>query len=127
MSGIYDSVPATPEEVAAFAGQLTEAYLHCRVWGHDPTPNNIVVAKDVEGQPRAHWDAKLICTHGCGVRWKVLASSDGEVLSRRLDYTDAPGYISEYGRIDAEGRKVLRKTFFTNATKGGKKSRKGKR
>lgn len=123
---VYGSIPASPEEAEAFAGQLTEAYLHCRVWGHDPFPQNIRVARDVEGVPNAHWDADMGCTHGCGVRWKMLVSIDGELLRRRLDYSEAPGYISEYGRIDANGKKVLRKTFFAQSV-SAKKARKGKR
>ena len=117
MSGMYESIPASPDDVETFGKTLTQAYLHCRVWGHDPAPHNVVVAKNIEGVLGAHWDAALICTHGCGVKWRVLASSDGEVLRRRLDYSGAPGYISEVGRIDAEGKKVLRKQFFTGATK----------
>lgn len=114
MSGLYERIVATPEEVEAFGRSLTPAHLHCRTWGHDPMPQNIVIAKDVEGVPGAHWDATLICSHGCGVRWTVLASRDGEVLRRRIDYAHAEGYLSESGRIDAEGRKVLRKQFFSS-------------
>ena len=124
MSGPFGSVPASPEEVEAFATTLTDSYLHCRVWGHDPMPHNVVVAKDVEGVPRAHWDATLICSHGCGVRWTALVSVDGEMLRRRLDYSGAPGYISETGRIDAEGKKILRRTYFVGATKVSRKRRK---
>lgn len=114
---IYERIPASPEEVEAFGKGLTEAYLHCRVWGHDPQPHNIVVAKDVEGVPNAYWDADLICSHGCGVRWRVLVGRDGELLRRRLDYKGAPGYLSDTGWIDREGKKVLRSQFFTGRTK----------
>lgn len=117
MSGIYQSVPASIEEVKAFASKLTEAYLHCRVWGHDPEPVNITIAKHIEGAPRAHWDATLLCGHGCGVRWRALVSQDGEVLKRSLDYSEAPGYLCESGRINKEGKMVLRKKFFVGATK----------
>lgn len=127
MAGIYGtSVPASVEEVEQFGKGLTSAHLHCRVWGHDPVPHNVVVAKDIEGVPRAHWDATLICSHGCGVRWTALVSVDGEMLRRRLDYSGAPGYISETGRIDAEGKKVLRKQFFVGATKGTKTRKKSR-
>lgn len=116
MTGMYDSIPATPDEVRVFAQDISDAYLHCRVWGHDPTPHNINVAKDIEGVKGAHWDATLRCSHDCGVRWRVLASNDGTVLRRRLDYSAAPDYISPTGRIDAEGRKVLRQQFFVRRT-----------
>lgn len=122
MATMYESIPATPEEVEAFAKTLTEAHLHCRVWGHDPMPHNIVLARNVEGVPRgSHWDAQMICSHGCGVRWRVLASRDGEVLRRHLDYSDAEGYLSSNGRIDKKGRQILRRTYFVGATKKGKK------
>jgi hypothetical protein len=123
MSGIYEAVPASPEEVKAFAESLTSAYLHCRVWGHDPEPHNVVLVRDIEGHPTAAYDASLLCGHGCGVRWRVLVASDGEVLKRSLDYTDAPGYLCEVGRIDKDGRKVLRKKFFVGATKGQRRPR----
>lgn len=121
MSGIYEKIPATQDEVKAFASTLTPQYLHCRVWGHDPEPQNIVLTKNIEGHPTAHWDTTLICAHDCGVRWRVLVSGEGEVLKRALDYTEAPGYLCESGRINREGKMVLRKTFFVGATKRKRK------
>lgn len=118
-SGIHESIPATPEEVEVFADTLTEAYLHCRVWGHDPDPGTFSLAKDVVGKPDAFWDIPLLCTHGCGVRWRVLATFDGEVLRRSLDYSGAPGYICESGRIDKTGKMVLRKTYFISKAPRG--------
>lgn len=125
MSGIYERIPAAPEEVEAFASSLSEAYLHCRVWGHDPEPHTVVLAKGVEGFPHAYWEALLRCSHGCGVLWQVLVGRDGEVLRRKLDYSGAPGYLSPHGWINSKGRAVIRTRYFVGAT-GGKKPRKRK-
>lgn len=121
---IAQHIPASPDEVEGFANTLTPAYLHCRVWGHDATPRNIVVAKHTEGVPNAQWDASLVCSHGCGVRWRVLASLNGEVLRRRPDYSEAPEYLSKVGRINREGRQILTRRYFEgNGPKRGRKRR----
>src|SRR4051812_2559655 len=106
--GIYESVPASPQEVEAFGASLTREYLHCRVWGHDPEPHNTVLVTDDEVQG-AFWHAQARCSHGCGVKWNIWATAEGDVVRRSLDYEDAEGYLSPDGRIDATGRSVLRK------------------
>lgn len=123
MSTIYERIPASPEEVEIYAGEIPAAYLYCRVWHHDPEPHNMVLAKGVKKHPTAVWDAQLRCSHGCGVRWVVLVDGDGEVLMRRLDYSGAPDYVLKgKGRIDKNGNQILRKTFFVqNAPKPRKK------
>lgn len=123
----HGGLPALPEEVEAFAATLTDQHLYCRVWGHDPEPHNIVVAKDTEGVPGAFWDAFMRCSHGCGVRWRMLASQDGEVLRRRLDYSEAKDYLSTVGRIDAGGRQILRRRYLVGATNQTAKSSKRRR
>lgn len=113
MSSIYERIPATPEEVEQYAGEIPKEYLHCRVWHHSPEPHNIVLAKGVTKHPTAVWDASLMCSHGCGVRWKVLVDGAGQVLMRRLDYSGAPDYVLKgKGRIDKNGNQILRREFF---------------
>lgn len=63
MSGMFTSIPATAKDVEFFAKHLTDAYIHCRTWGHDPEPHSIKV-----GPRGVYWDAKLRCAHGCGVK-----------------------------------------------------------
>lgn len=122
MSGIFQSIPASAEEVQAFGSQLTSAYLHCRVWGHDPDPQGntrLCSADERDEHPGAYFWINPSCTHGCGVRWIILANAEGDLIRRALDYSDAPGYLSPTGRIDATGRSVLRKEYLVRAT-GGK-------
>lgn len=127
MTGIYESIPATPEEVESFGATLTDAYLHCRVWGHDPDPQgNTRLATDSDGVTGAYWVVSPSCTHGCGVRWNIFATADGDVVRRALDYSDAPDYLSNTGRIDAQGRSVLRKEFFMRSV-GAKPQKKATR
>lgn len=124
MAGIYEAIPASLDEVEAFAESLTPEYLYCRVWHHDPAPNGLSLATDEERAQRqkyagAFWSGGLVCTHGCGVRWRILANSEGEILMRKLDYSDAPGYVMEgKGRINAQGNQVLRKTYFMRSVGG---------
>lgn len=112
MAGIYESIPAAPEEVEAFAEELTKAHLRCRVWGHDPIPQGLLQVKDVKNHPTAVHEASMRCSHRCGVRWLMLLNADFDILARRLDYSGAPGYLSEHGRIDHKGRSILRKHYF---------------
>lgn len=123
MTTIYERIPASPEDVEQFAGEIPEAYLHCRVWHHDPEPHNITLARGVEKHPTAVWDATLRCSHGCGVQWRVLVDGEGFVLERRIDYANAPGYVMEgKGRIDKRGNQILRRTYFVSKV-GTKKGR----
>lgn len=116
MSGIYESIPAAPEEVEVFGAGLTEAHLHCRVWGHDPDPQgNVRLATDDDGVPGAYWVANPGCTHGCGVRWLIYADAEGWRIKRTLDYSAAPDYLSEHGRIDKQGRAILTREYFVRA------------
>ena len=116
MSGIYERIPASPEDVETYAGEIPEQYLYCRVWHHDPVPHDIrlVTAKDRDPKhPTATWVAHLRCSHLCGVKWKVLVDSDGAVLSRRVDYSESDGYVLKgKGRIDKHGNQILRQTYF---------------
>lgn len=123
MSGISGRIPATKEEVEVFASSLTPQYLYCRVWGHDAAPQTPLIAKNIEKYPKAYWDVLLLCTHDCGVRWRALVGGDGELLDRKLDYSEAPGYLCEFGRINRDGKMVLRKTFFVDATKRKRRKR----
>jgi hypothetical protein len=114
MPGIYESIPAAPEEVEAFAETLTKAYLRCRVWGHDRIPNGQPIeVKDVEHHPTAFYEASLRCSHRCGVKWKMLLTAEYDIVTPpQLDYKGAPGYLSTDGRIDRKGKAILRKHYF---------------
>lgn len=116
MSGMFTSIPASDKDVEFFAKHLTDAYIHCRTWGHDAEPHSIKV-----GPRGVYWDAKLRCAHGCGVKWVVLVAADGEMLKRTLSYDDAPDYLSPVGRIDKNGKQIIRRQFMTRATRGKRK------
>lgn len=125
MSTIYERIPASPEDVEQYAGEVPPEYLYCRVWHHDPEPHNIVLAKGVEKHPTAVWDATLRCSHGCGIRWRLLVDGSGEVLQRKYDDSNAPDYVLKgKGRIDKNGKQILRRTFFVQ--KGPKPKRRRK-
>lgn len=125
MSGIYERIPASPEDVEQYAGEIPPEYLHCRVWHHDPEPHNIVLARGVEKHPTAVWEATLRCSHGCGCRWIVLVDGAGQVLKRSIDYSEAPGYVLEgKGRINKEGNQILRREFFVQKGPKAKRRRK---
>lgn len=111
------SLPPSEKEVEVFAKSLRPEHLHCRTWGHDPQPHNIRVAKNIEGHPDAYWDVDLLCSHGCGVKWSVLAAKDGGIIRRTITYTEAPGYLSDIGRIDKDGRRVIRRAFLVGHSK----------
>lgn len=113
MSGIYEKIAASPEDVEQYAGEIPPEYLYCRVWHHDPAPHNVVLAKDETKHPTAVWEARLRCSHGCGIQWKVLVDAAGEVLQRKYDDSGAPDYVLKgKGRIDKHGKQILRREFF---------------
>jgi hypothetical protein len=109
MPGIYESVPATPEEAEVFAKELKASHLRCRTWGHDPIPYDVSYVRDVVGHPSAVVEALMRCSHKCGVMWVLLLNADFEVLRRSLDYSRAEGYLSTSGRINHDGKSKIRK------------------
>lgn len=113
MAGIYERIPASPEDVEQYAGEVPPEYLYCRVWHHDPEPHRPVLAKGEKKHTTAFWEVQLRCSHGCGIKWKVLVDAEGQVLQRKYDDSDAPGYVMVgKGRIDKRGNQILRREFF---------------
>lgn len=94
---------ASLDFVHDLAASIPDEHLLCRLRGHRWEDYGRV------SYSRKHktFEEAVDCER-CEANLVTIFRTDGEVLSRRIDYTPAEGYLQKgNGRIDARGRQML--------------------
>lgn len=106
---------ATPDDVAQMAQEWNDSQLVCRVESH----HDFVVPITAQHITRyRYYYVVRGCSHGCGVkRIQEISAETFRPLSTKLDYSEAPNYLSKNGRISGRARDMARKELIERVVK----------
>lgn len=99
---------ADPGDVADEAAGWTQAVLNCRSYGHAWMPSTVI-------RSGSGFTIRQRCSRRCGSERETVMDSRGYTHGWRMTYRE--GYLMKHlGRVDQEGRAIIRLASIRNMT-----------